>query len=104
MADIAIGVSGELDPVWKALADPTRRAILELLRNGTRTTTDIVHACPHLSRFAVMKHLDVLRNTELIQTRKSRRERMHSLNVGPIRQVYQSWLQPFMSFDQANLF
>jgi hypothetical protein len=60
-------------------------------------------AYPHLSRFAVMKHLDVLRNTELIQTRKSRRQRMHSLNVGPIRQVYQSWFQPFMSFDQANL-
>jgi hypothetical protein len=50
-----------------------------------------------------MKHLDVLRNAELIQTRKSRRERMHPLNVGPIRQVYQSWLQPLMSFDKAGL-
>ena len=87
MADIATGVVGELDPVWKALADPTWRAILEL-RNGTCTTTDVVHAYLYLSRYAVMKHLDVLRNAELIQTRKSRRERTHSLNVGPIRQVY----------------
>jgi DNA-binding transcriptional ArsR family regulator len=102
VADIATGVVGELDPVWKALADPTRRAILEL-RNGTCTTTDVGHAYLHLSRYAVMKHLDMLRNAELIQTRKSRRERMHSLNVGPIRQVYQSWLQPFMSFDKAGL-
>jgi DNA-binding transcriptional ArsR family regulator len=100
---IATGIVGELDPVWKALADPTRRAILELLRKGARTTTDIVHAYRHLSRYAVMKHLDVLRNAELIQTRRSRTQRMHSLNVGPIRQVYQSWLQPLMSFDEANL-
>ena len=91
--------SAHIDHTLLALADPTRRAILKL-RNGTCTTTDVGHAYLHLSRYAVMKHLDMLRNAELIQTRKSRRERMHSLNVGPIRQVYQSWLQPFMSFDK----
>jgi len=51
----------ELDIVWKALSDPTRRAILDLLRDGPRTTTEIVESFPQLTRFGVMKHLDVLR-------------------------------------------
>jgi len=55
-------MSDQLDPVWKALADPTRRAILDLLRGGPRTTTGIVRAFPVLSRFGVMKHLEVLRD------------------------------------------
>ncbi len=46
----------QLDPVWKALADPTRRAILDLLRERPRTTTEIVDTFPHLTRFGVMKH------------------------------------------------
>ena len=50
-----------LDDVWKALSDPTRRRILDLLRNGPRRTTEIVEAFPRLTRFGVMKHLDVLR-------------------------------------------
>ena len=49
----------KLDPVWKALADPTRRAILDLLRDQPRTTTEIVDKFPHLTRFGVMKHLDL---------------------------------------------
>jgi DNA-binding transcriptional ArsR family regulator len=51
----------DLDPVWKALSDPTRRAILDLVRQGPRRTTEIVDAFPHLSRFGVMKHIDVFR-------------------------------------------
>jgi DNA-binding transcriptional ArsR family regulator len=47
----------DLDGVWKALSDNTRRSILDLLRQGPRTTTDIVEAFPHLSRFGVMKHI-----------------------------------------------
>jgi len=54
-------MAGDLDGVWKALSDPTRRAILDLLRRGPRTTTAIVEAFPRLTRFGVMKHIDVLR-------------------------------------------
>jgi DNA-binding transcriptional ArsR family regulator len=43
----------KLDPVWKALADPTRRAVLDLLRDRPFTTTEIVDAFPHLTRFGV---------------------------------------------------
>jgi DNA-binding transcriptional ArsR family regulator len=63
----------DLDPVWKALSDPTRRAILDLLRQSPRRTTEIVDAFPHLTRFGVMKHIEVLRDTGLIVTREERR-------------------------------
>ena len=85
----------ELDDVWKALSDKTRRSILELLRQGPRTTTGIVEAFPQLSRFGVMKHIDVLREADLIHTREERRHRINSLNVVPIRQIYEHWVGPF---------
>jgi DNA-binding transcriptional ArsR family regulator len=85
----------ELDGVWKALSDKTRRSILELLRQGPRTTTEIVQVFPHLSRFGVMKHIDVLREADLIHTREERRQRINSLNVVPIRQIYEHWVGRF---------
>ena len=84
----------DLDGVWKALSDSTRRSILDLLRQGPRTTTEIVEAFPHLTRFGVMKHIDVLREAGLIHTREERRQRINSLNVVPIRQIYERWVGP----------
>lgn len=72
----------DLDPVWKALADPTRREILDLLRAGPRTTTEIVAHFPQLTRFGVMKHIDVLRQASLINTREEGRRRIHA-ECGP---------------------
>src|SRR5580700_9538431 len=60
----------QMDAVWKALSDPTRRAILDLLRQGPRMTTEIVDSFPEMTRFGVMKHLDVLRNAGLVNTRE----------------------------------
>jgi DNA-binding transcriptional ArsR family regulator len=88
----------DLDPVWKALADPTRRAILDLVRQGPRRTTEIVEAFPHLSRFGVMKHLDVLRDAGLINTREEGRQRVNSLNAVPIQQIYERWVSRFQGF------
>lgn len=88
-------MSDELDVVWKALSDSTRRSILDLLRQGPRTTTEIVAAFPHLSRFGVMKHIDVLRVANLIQTREEGRHRVNSLNTVPIRQIYERWVSPY---------
>ena len=84
-----------LDAIWKALADPTRRAILDELRLGSRTTTDLVALFPDLSRFAVMKHMDVLREAGLILTKAEGRKRINSLNVIPIRMIYERWVSPF---------
>ena len=69
----------QMDTVWKALSDPTRRAILDLLRQGPRMTTEIVDSFPEMTRFGVMKHLDVLRNAGLVNTREQGRQRVNSL-------------------------
>jgi DNA-binding transcriptional ArsR family regulator len=93
----------DLDGVWKALSDSTRRAILDLLRHGPRTTTEIVEAFPHLTRFGVMKHMDVLREAGLIHTREDRRQRINSLNVVPIRQIYERWVGKFEELWSSHL-
>ncbi len=88
-------MDNDLDPVWKALSDPTRRAILDLLRQGPRTTTEIVDEFHHLTRFGVMKHIDVLRGAGLINTREEGRQRVNSLNAVPIRQIYERWVSRY---------
>lgn len=93
----------KLDPVWKALSDPTRRAILDLLRQKKCTTTEIVEAFPHLSRFGVMKHLDVLREAQLVDTQEAGRQRVNSLNVTPLRQIYERWVTPFEDLWSSQL-
>jgi len=93
----------ELDGVWKALSDTTRRSILDLLRRGPRTTTEIVEAFPHLSRFGVMKHIEVLRDANLIHTREERRQRINSLNPVPIRQIYERWVGRFEGLWASHL-
>ena len=96
-------MSNELDAIWKALSDPTRRAILDGLRNGPLTTTRIVELFPHLTRFGVMKHLDVLREAGLVNTREEGRQRVNRLNAVPIRQIYERWLSPFQELWSSQL-
>jgi DNA-binding transcriptional ArsR family regulator len=93
----------DLDGVWKALSDHTRRSILDLLRHGPRTTTEIVEAFPQLTRFGVMKHIDVLREAGLIHTREEGRQRINSLNVVPIRQIYERWVGRFEELWVSHL-
>jgi DNA-binding transcriptional ArsR family regulator len=105
--ETAIGKSAReedgLDAVWKALSDPTRRAILDLLRDRPRTTTEIVERFPKLTRFGVMKHIEVLRQAELVHTREAGRQRVNSLNVVPIREIYERWVGPFQEFWSSEL-
>jgi len=77
--------------VWKALADPTRRRILDLLRDGPRTTGQLCRRCP-LSRFAVMKHLAILERAGLVVARRDGRRRWNHLNALPIRRIYERWI------------
>jgi DNA-binding transcriptional ArsR family regulator len=85
----------DLDQIWKALADTTRRTILDFLRSGPKPTTAIVEQFPDLSRFAVMKHLDVLRQAALVVTREEGRQRINSLNAVPIRMIYERWVSKY---------
>ena len=84
-----------LDPVWKALSDPTRRSILDLLRKSPLTTTEIVERFPRLSRFGVMKHLSVLRDAGLVQEHWQGRRCINTLNVVPIRHIYERWVSGY---------
>ncbi len=92
-----------LEAVWKALADTTRREILDLLRQGPKTTTEIVEQFPHLSRFGVMKHVDVLREAGLINTRREGRRRINSLNAVPIRLIYERWVSNYEALWASQL-
>lgn len=88
-------MTNDLDQIWKALSDETRRTILDFLRSGPKPTTAIVEQFPDLSRFAVMKHLDVLRQAALVLTREEGRQRINSLNAVPIRLIYERWVSNY---------
>ena len=96
-------MTDDLDPIWKALSDPTRRAVLDFLRTGPKTTTEIVEHFPDMTRHAVMKHIDVLREASLVMTREDGRRRINTLNVVPIRQIYERWVGPFAELWSSTL-
>ena len=73
-------------------AATVRREILDLLRQGPCQTTQIVDEFPHRSRFGVRKHLEVLREAGLVETRREGRLRINSLNAAPIRQTVERWI------------
>lgn len=79
------------DAVWKALADPTRRNIIEELDRGEKTTAELCERFDALSRFAVMKHLDVLEGAGLVQVKREGRNRWNSLNRDPLAEA-DEWL------------
>ena len=83
------------DLVFKALADPTRRFLLDRLyqRDG-RTLTDLESGLD-MTRFGVMKHLRVLEDAGLVVTRRSGREKLHFLNPVPIRLIHDRWIDKY---------
>jgi len=85
----------EDDRVFKALADPTRRFLLDQLfaRDG-RTLTQLESEL-EMSRFGVMKHLRILEDAGLVITRRSGREKLHFLNPVPIRLIHDRWIDKY---------
>ena len=83
------------DPVFKALADPTRRLLLDRLyeRDG-RSLTEL-ESDVEMTRFGVMKHLRVLEDAGLVVTRRSGREKLHYLNSVPIRLIHDRWIDKY---------
>lgn len=81
--------------MFKALADPTRRFLLDRLfeRDG-RTLTEL-ESTLEMSRFGVMKHLRILEEANLVVTRRSGREKLHFLNPVPIRLIHDRWIDKF---------
>ena len=97
---------GELEAatarLWPALADPTRRRVLDLLRERPRTTGEVA-AQFTISRVAVMRHLEVLASAGLVISRKRGRERWHYLNAVPLRRVHERWAEPLASSLASGL-
>jgi len=90
-----------MDEVFKALADPTRRELLDrLFEQDGQTLTALEEELP-MSRFGVMKHLKVLEGAGLVTTRRRGREKLHFLNPVPIRLIHDRWVgkyaQPWAS-------
>jgi DNA-binding transcriptional ArsR family regulator len=88
-------VADDDDRVFKALGDPTRRFLLDLLfaRDG-RTLTELESEL-EMSRFGVMKHLRVLEESGLVISHRSGREKLHFLNPVPIRLIHDRWIDKF---------
>jgi DNA-binding transcriptional ArsR family regulator/uncharacterized protein YndB with AHSA1/START domain len=86
-------LEAETASLWRALADPTRRRILDKLRAGPAITGEIAAAFP-ISRIAVMRHLEVLAEADLIASRKRGRERWHYLNAVPLERLHRRWAGP----------
>ena len=87
------GLEEDIAPLWRALADPTRRRILDLLRERPRVTGEIAAQFP-ISRIAVMRHLEVLSEAGLAVSRKRGRERWHYLNAVPLQKLHRRWADP----------
>jgi DNA-binding transcriptional ArsR family regulator len=89
-----VGVTDD-DIVFKALADPTRRFLLDRLyvQDG-RTLTDLESEL-EMTRFGVMKHLRILEDAGLVVTRRSGREKLHFLNPVPIRLIHDRWIDKY---------
>jgi DNA-binding transcriptional ArsR family regulator/uncharacterized protein YndB with AHSA1/START domain len=81
------------EPLWRALADPTRRAILDALRDGPRTTGALAANFP-TTRYTVMEHLGVLAGVGLVVPERRGRERLNHLNPVPLGQAYERWVRP----------
>jgi len=82
--------------VWKALSNPVRREILDVLHEEPHTTGDLAARFPDLTRFAVMQHLGVLQEAELVVVRREGRKRYNYLNPMPIQQVYDRWVVRYL--------
>jgi DNA-binding transcriptional ArsR family regulator len=91
-----VELEDETAPLWRALADPTRRRIMDLLRERPRVTGEIASHF-EISRIAVMRHLEVLEEAQLTTSRKRGRERWHYLNAVPLRRLHERWFDPVVS-------
>ena len=91
------------DRVFKALADPTRRFLLDLLFAREGQTLTELESAVEMTRYGVMKHLKVLEEADLVVTRRSGREKLHFLNAVPIREVHDRWIDKYTERHVAAL-
>lgn len=91
------------DSVWKALADPTRRRLLDLLVDKPLTTGELCSHFKRFTRYGVMKHLSVLEEARLVLTKREGRRKWHYLNAVPIQQIYDRWVSKYVGRHSRTL-
>src|ERR1700679_3964662 len=91
----------DAEETFQALADPTRRAVLDMLRRGSQPAGNIAGSFP-VSRPAISKHLRLLRRAHLVREHREGRHRVYQLNPEPLRAV-DSWLDEYRNFWKMNL-
>ena len=84
-----------MDDVFRALADPTRRSLLDELFNQDGQSLSALERQLPMTRFGVMKHLRVLEEAGLVTTRRRGRQKLHFLNPVPIRLIHDRWIDKF---------
>jgi DNA-binding transcriptional ArsR family regulator len=89
------------EATFQALADPTRRAVLDLLRHGSQPAGNIASAFP-VSRPAISKHLKLLRRAHLVREHREGRHRVYQLNPEPLRAI-DAWIEQYRNFWKMNL-
>src|SRR6186713_11780 len=92
-----------MDEVFRALADPTRRSLLDELFREDGQTLSVLEARLPMTRIGVMKHLRVLEDAGLVVTRRQGREKLHHLNPVPIRLVHDRWVSKYAEPWAAGL-
>ena len=92
-----------MDAVFKALADPTRRDLLDALHAEDGQTLTALEERVPMTRFGVMKHLKVLEEAGLVVTRRRGREKLHFLNPVPIRLIHDRWVSKYAEPWAAGL-
>ncbi|WP_172170416.1 helix-turn-helix transcriptional regulator [Brevibacterium sp. CT2-23B] len=90
--ELGTGSDESDDAVFKALANPTRRRVLDLLRTRPRTTGEVCEAFPDLDRTTVLQHIRVLEGAELVTGRKEGRTRLLALAPLPIKRIHDRWI------------
>jgi DNA-binding transcriptional ArsR family regulator len=98
---VTYSASRMTEATFQALSDPTRRAVLDLLRRGSQPAGQIAEAFP-VSRPAISKHLRLLRRAHLVREHREGRHRVYHLNPEPLRAV-DSWIQQYRVFWTASL-
>jgi len=91
------------DAVFRALADRTRRHLLDRLFEGDGRTLTELESELEMTRFGVMKHLRVLEEARLVVTRRQGREKLHFLNPVPIRLVHDRWIDKYTEHRMSAL-
>src|SRR3954465_14251335 len=91
------------DSVFKALADPSRRFLLDLLFERDGRTLSELESELAMTRFGVAKHLKVLEEAGLVLTRRSGREKLHFLNAVPIRLIHDRWIDKYTEHHITTL-